>query len=641
MGKRSFSFPRFWSRFLIWRRLHVSDKKVLIFLSLIVGVCCALAAWLLKSIVELLHELVNQGFLEGDLNYLYLITPIIGIALASLFVRYIVKDDISHGVTKIMYAISQNKAVIKAHNMWSSIFASSLTIGFGGSVGAEAPIVLTGSAIGSNLGQMFKLDHKKLMLLVGCGATGAVAGIFKAPITGVLFTLEVLMLDLTMSSIVPLIVTAITATVVTFLISGTQNMFPFETTDSFNPQNTPYYVILGVVCGLVSLYFTRGNNKLESFFKSISNPWHKLVVGGSMLSFLIFFLPPLYGEGYDTITALINGDHESMLANSVFYEFKDNFLMLLVFCVMVVFFKIFATTATNGSGGTGGVFAPSLFVGCVTGFITAVCMNRFWELGLNEKYLALAGMAGVMSGVMHAPLTSTFLIAELTGGYGLFLCIMTTAVTSYITILSFEPHSIYATRLAKAGQLYTHHIDNNIQMMLKIDDLIDKDLKTITPKMYLGDVIDLIKQTQRNIFPVLGRRGKLVGILTINDIRNVMFEPQYYRTLQVQQFMLGASALIYVENVELKKKIVAEIEAERAERQAKHKTPSEKVLLDEARRIKDTEADTVEMIMKKFEFTKAWNLAVVEKGTDKYVGFLSRAKVYNAYRDMLHQVSEE
>ena len=449
------------------------------------------------------------------------------------------------------------------------------------------------------------------MLLVGCGATGAVAGIFKAPITGVLFTLEVLMLDLTMASIVPLIVTAITATVITFFISGTESQFAFDTTVSIIPKNIPYYVLEGIVCGFVSLYFVRGSNKLETFFRNINRRWKKLVVGGSMLSLLIFFIPPLYGEGYDTISSLINGDSQSITDSSVFYEFRENFWMLCLFCLLIVFFKIFATAATNGSGGTGGIFAPSLFMGCVSGFITASIINHLHITNLPTKNFALAGMAGVMAGVMHAPLTSTFLIAEITGGYGLFISIMTVAVTAYITIRTFEPHSLYAMRLAQKGELYTHHIDKNVQMMLNIDDLIDK---------------------EDNV---------LKGILTINDIRNVMFQPEYYKTLKVEQLMTGASALIYVENTSKKNEVEAEIAAKHAEMEKRGHTISANQKEEEMERIKEFCGDSVDEIMKKFAYTKAWNLAVVKKKSKIYVGFLSRAKVFNAYRDLLQKMSEE
>lgn len=629
-------------KMLIWCKSHLTEKRQMGILAFITGIGCAIAALLLKTFVSLLHEFVSTQFSNGSLNYLYLFTPIIGISIASAYVKYIVKDDLSHGVTKIMYAIARNRAVIKLHNCWSSVIASSLTIGFGGSVGAEAPIVLTGSAIGSNLGQFFKLNQKQMMLLVGCGATGAVAGIFKAPITGVVFALEVLMLDMTMASIVPLIITAITAAVITFLATGTESMFQLEEAVSLEPERLPYYILLGLVCGLIALYFTRGSNKLEDFYKSIESKKKKLVVGGVMLSLLIFFLPPLYGEGYDTINLLINGKAEETTANSVFYDFKDNFMMLSMYFVTIIFFKVFATVATNSSGGTGGIFAPSLFIGCVAGYLTAHVINQINPGTVPENYLALAGMAGVMSGVMHAPLTSTFLIAEVTGGYGLFLSIMTTAVTAYMTIIMFEPHSLYAMQLAAKGELLTHNSDRNIQMMLKIDDLIDKNLKTLTPQMYLGDVIEAIKQSDRNIFPVLGHQHKLVGVLTINDIRSVMFQPEYYKTLQVEQMMLGASAVIYVTDTVSYHVLEQEKEIEQKKMSANASEHEKQRFEDKwAEKFGEIEGDNVETIMKKFEFTKAWNLAVVGKGTNRYIGYLSRAKVFNAYRDLLQKFSEE
>lgn len=582
-------------RFLRWRESHISERHFTLFLSFVTGLFCAIAAHILKSIVEILHELVKSNFTDGSLNYLYLATPIIGVCLASAYVRYIVKDDISHGVTKIMFAISQKKARIKRHNMWSSTIASSLTIGFGGSVGAEAPIVLTGSAIGSNLGQFFRMEQKTLMLLVGCGAAGAVAGIFKAPIAGVCFTLEVLMLDLTMASIVPLLISAATASVFTYLLSSSEAMFTFEPIP-FSIGNVPYYVALGILCGFVSLYFTRGMTKLESFFASLNTPIKKLFAGGIMLSILIFFIPPLYGEGYDTIEYLLNGDVQSVTENSVFYDFKDNFWMVLLFLFLIIFFKIFASAATNGSGGTGGIFAPSLFVGCITGFAMAYISN-YMNITLPEKNFALAGMSGVMAGVMHAPLTGAFLIAELTGGYDLFICLMITATVAYVTIIAFEPHSLYAMRLAKKGELLTHNTDKNILTLLKTENLIETDFQTLHPEMYLGDVIKIVANSNRNIFPVLDSKHRMVGLISLNEIRNIMFRPELYNRFKVSKLMVS---------------------------------PPEFIILGEA----------MEKVMYKFEKTKAWNLPVVDE-EGKYVGYVSKSKIFSAYRELLVTLSDE
>lgn len=582
---------------LIWRERNISERQFVLILSFLVGLFCALAAFLLKSIIAFLHELVNKSFSEGNLNYLYLATPIIGIFFASFFVRYIVKDDISHGVTKILYAISQRKSRIKPHNMWSSIIASSLTIGFGGSVGAEAPIVLTGSAIGSNLGRLFRMNQKTLLLLVGCGAAGAISGIFKAPIAGVVFTLEVLMLDLTMASIIPLLISAVTASVFTYFLSGPEFMFGFTMTDPFIIERVPFYVLLGIICGFVSLYFTRGMIKLESFFASLNTPFKKLLVGGVMLSLLIFFLPPLYGEGYDTIGHLLNGKADLITQNSVFYVFRENFMMLTLFLVLIVFFKIFASAATNGSGGTGGIFAPSLFIGCVTGYIMAHVINYFDLSKLPEKNFALAGMAGVMAGVMHAPLTGTFLIAELTGGYALFLSLMITTTVAFITIIAFEPHSLYAMRLAKKGELLTHHKDKSVLTLLKTENLIETDLQIVHPDMYLRDVVELITKSKRNIFPVVNDDGRLVGIIMLDEIRNIMFRPELYDRFKATRLMI---------------------------------TPPGYVTLN----------DPMENVMRTFEKTQAWNLPVLDCDS-KYVGFVSKAKIFNAYRDELVKLSDE
>ncbi|HOI26882.1 MAG: chloride channel protein [Paludibacteraceae bacterium] len=584
-------------KLLSWRERKISEKHFILILSFLTGFFCALAAFILKAIIEFVHGIVSNSFSDGNLNYLYLATPIIGIFCASFYVKYFVKDDISHGVTKILYAISQRKARIKPHNMWSSVIASSLTIGFGGSVGAEAPIVLTGSAIGSNLGKFFRMNQKTLMLLVGCGASGAIAGIFKAPITGVVFTLEVLMLDLTMASIVPLLISAATASVFTFIFSGEAVMFEF-TADKFQLDRVPYYILLGIICGFVALYFTRGMNKLESFFGSLNTPFKKLMVGGIMLSVLIFFLPPLYGEGYDTISYLLDGRADSVTQNSVFFGFKDNFFMLSLFLFLVLFFKIFASAATNGSGGTGGIFAPSLFMGCISGYIMAYGINFFTNFTkLPEKNFALAGMAGVMAGVMHAPLTGTFLIAEMTGGYSMFLSLIITSTVAYITILAFEPHSLYAMRLAKKGELLTHHKDKNVLTLLKTENVIEKDFQIIHPNMYLGDIIEIIAKSKRNIFPVLDKHHRLVGIVSLDEIRNIMFRPELYHRFKVSQLMV---------------------------------TPSGFVTLN----------DAMEKVMLVFEKTQAWNLPVVDE-SGKYVGFVSKSQIFNSYRDILVTMSDE
>ncbi len=558
-----------------------------------VGICTATSAIILKNLIHWIQHLLSVNFEADQVNYLYLLYPVIGILLAGLFVKYIVRDDISHGVTKILYAISQRKSRIKPHNMWTSILASSVTIGFGGSVGAEAPIVLTGAAIGSNLGRLFRMEQKTLMLLVGCGAAGAIAGIFKAPIAGLVFVIEVLMLDLTMTSVLPLLITSVTAATMSYIFTGTEAMFKFSQTETFAIERIPYVIFLGIFCGLVSLYFTRVMNWTEGQFRKIGTTfWRKFMLGGIMLSLLIFLFPPLYGEGYDTITHLLNGQFYGLMDNSMFYSLNDSYFGIIIFLNLILLTKVFASSATNGGGGCGGIFAPSLYLGCIAGFIFAHTSNYFpATMYLSEKNFALLGMAGIMSGVMHAPLTGVFLIAELTGGYDLFLPLMIVSIVSYITILMFEPHSIYSMRLAQKGELLTHHKDKAVLTLLSADSIIERDFQSVTPEMSLGDMVKVISKSNRNMFPVVDERGALLGIVLLDNIRNIMFRPELYNRFRVSKFMVSPPAKVIVN------------------------TP-------------------MDQIMKTFDETKAWNLPVVDQ-TGRYMGFMSKSKIFNSYREVL------
>ena len=585
-----------YDRFIAWREQHIPQKNLVLLLSFVVGALASCAAQLLKFMIHGIHHLVEHHLIEQD-HWWYLITPMIGITLAGLFVKYIVKDDISHGITKILYAISQRKSIIKIHNMWSSLVGSALTIGFGGSVGAEAPIVLTGSAIGSNLAKFFRLDQKTMMLMIGCGAAGAIGGIFQAPIAGLVFTLEVLMMDLTMTRMGPLLISSVTATAISFLVNGQEAMFPLIYSESFSVARLPWYAILGIMCGLVSLYFTRGMNKLEQLFKiRIQNTWAKFLVGGVTLGLLLFLFPPLYGEGYGVIKQLINGDSVSAIANSPFEHLGIGSWVLIGYFSAIVLLKIFASVATNGGGGVGGIFAPSLFMGAIVGFICARLMNML-GLGVPEASFALAGMSGLMAGVMHAPLTGIFLIAELTGGYHLFMPLMVVAVISYLTIRIFEPHSLYAMRLAQKGELLTHNKDRSVLTLMKIENILETDLITLNPEMTLGELIKVIAQSHRNIFPVVDHNGKLLGILLLDEVRNIMFQPRLYDRFTVNQLMNSPQAVL---------------------------------------------TDTMPMgkVMEIFEDTGAWNLPVVNE-QKKYLGFVSKSKIFNSYRHVLVHFSEE
>jgi CIC family chloride channel protein len=584
-------------RMIAWRELHIKQRNFILILSFVVGIFASIAAFLLKTTIHLIQTLLTENFSRSQVNYWYLVFPVVGILIASLFVRYIVKDNISHGVTRILYALSQRKSILKLHNVWTSLVGSSITIGFGGSVGAEAPIVLTGSAIGSNLGRFFKMDQKTLMLLVGCGAAGAIGGIFKAPIAGLVFTLEVLMLDMTLTAIVPLLISSVTATALSYFFSGSSFTFEFGNYEPFAITRIPYLILLGIVCGLVSLYFTRGMNKIEGFFRKYNNPYAKLAIGGSILSLLIFIFPPLYGEGYDTIVKLLNGHSASVLNQSFFLGLGNSPWVIIAYLSLIVIFKIFASAATTASGGVGGIFAPSLFVGCLTGFVVAKVLNVF-GIHIPIENFALAGMSGLMSGVMHAPLTGIFLIAELTGGYNLFMTLMIVSTVSYLTIILFEPHSLYAMRLAQKGELLTHHKDKAILTMLHMHNFIETDFIELYPDMTLGQLVKAISQSKRNIFPVLNPTTHvIIGIVLVDEVRNIMFRPDLYERFKVSKLMTSIPATL------------------------NSKMPMEKV-------------------MDVFEDTGSWYLPVVDDNK-VYLGFCSKSKIFNSYRHVLVHFSDE
>ncbi|MCH7658577.1 MAG: chloride channel protein [Bacteroidetes bacterium] len=583
-------------RFLVWRFKHLNQRQFLYILSFIVGILSGLAAVLLKNTIHYTHLLLTKGFDVESESLWYLAYPLIGIFLTVLFVRYFVKENISHGVARILYAISKKNSIIKSHNNYSSILASTLTIGFGGSVGAEAPIVLTGASIGSAIGRLLKLNYKSVTLLVGCGAAGAIAGIFKAPIAGLVFTLEVLMLDLTITSIIPLLISSVTGATIAYFLMGKGVLFSYVILEPFELVNIPFFILLGIISGLVSLYFTKATIRIESWFKNINSPYHRLFIGGTILGLLIFIFPPLFGEGYDTISSLLNGNTSELVENSLFYFIHDNYWMILGYLALVLILKVVAMAATTGGGGVGGIFAPALFMGGITGFFTARLINGLNWIQVSESNFALVGMAGLMAGVMHAPLTAIFLIAEITGGYGLLIPLIITSTFSFITIIYFEPHSIYTKRLAKRGELITHHKDRTVLRLMNWKKEIEKDLIKIHPEETLGELVKNISRSKRNIFPVVDDEGVLQGVVLLDNVREIMFNSDMYDSTYVRDLMI---------------------------------TPPDQISI----------GDTMEMVMKRFEETGAWNLPVTENG--KYIGFISKSKIFTAYRKLLIQVSED
>ena len=583
-----------------WRVEHVSDKMFLLILAFLVGLLSAVAAYVLHGLINVIVDLLTGKFAIDSYNWLYLVYPVIGIYLTSLFVRYVVKDNISHGITRILYAISSNRSRLKGHNTWSSVIASAITIGFGGSVGAEAPIVLTGSAIGSNLGKLFRLDNKTLMTLVGCGAAGAIAGIFKAPIAGLVFTLEVLMIDLTMASLLPILVSCVTATCFTYIFRGSAVLFSFTLDSDWTVERTPACILLGITCGLVSLYFIRTMTVCEDMFARFKDrPYVKLIIGGAILSSLIFLFPSLYGEGYHSINLLLNGktvaDWDQILEGSLFYGHSE---YLILYIGLVLLTKVFATSATNGGGGCGGTFAPSLFIGCFTGFL----FSRLWNMHqigvyVPEKNFSLLGMAGVMSGVMHAPLTGIFLIAEITSGYNLFMPLMIVAVASYLTINIFEPHGIYSLRLAKQGKLVTHHTDHAVLTLMSLDSVIDRDFQPVDPDMELGQMVHYISRSRHRVLPVTDAAGVLLGEINIVKIRHVVFRTELYHHFRASQLMSKPDATL-------------------------------------------SDSTPMTEVMRTFERTQADWFPVLDDN-NHLKGYISRKRMYNMYRKIVHDLSQD
>ena len=581
-----------------YREKYLNERSLLLLLALVTGVLSGFAAIILKLLIEKMSGTIGSHIMISQSNFLYLICPVIGVLISMLYVTYVVKDNISHGVTRVLYAISQKKSRLKQHNTFTSVVASSITIGFGGSVGAEGPIVFTGAAIGSNLGSAFRLSPRLLMILVGCGAAAGIAGIFKAPIAGMLFTIEVLMLDLTAASVMPLLIASISAATVAYVYTGYDLEFFFTQSEPFEMHRIPFAICLGIFCGFVSLYFTKAMNFMENIFGKLKKRKYKFIVGSIILSSLIFIFPPLYGEGYSSINSLLYGDANSLLDGSVFYNFRDNVWMICLVLGLIILTKVFATSATNGAGGVGGTFAPLLYVGCIAGFFFAYLINHIGlvDTPLSTKNFALMGMAGVMSGVMHAPLMAIFLTAEMTGGYQLFLPLLIVSALSFGTIKIFLPWSIYTMRLAKRGELLTHHKDQAVLTLLKMDSVIEKDFMPVKPEMSLKEMVNVISQSNRNLFPVVDDNNKLIGIVLLDDIRNIMFRPDLYRKMYVRKFMSMPPAKIEV-------------------------------------------GESMEKVMKIFDDTGAWNLPVVENGI--YIGFVSKSKIFNSYRRVLKHYTDD
>ena len=577
------------------RSRNLSERTKLLLLAVLVGLLCGCAAILLKSMIHWIQTGLLSWFDDPNDSLLLLVYPGVGMLLSLLFVRYLLKDNISHGVTKVLQAVSKNDSNIKPHNTWSSIVASSVTIGFGGSVGAEAPIVYSGAAIGSVIARKAGLSYKNMTMLLGCGAAAAIAGIFKAPLAGVLFTLEILMFNMSMNAILPLLLSSVTATVVTYLFMGTDVQFA-GTIEAFRMARIPFYLLLGIFCGFISLWFIRMTLRVEDRMRHIHNPFWRWGLCAVMLGVLIYLFPPLYGEGYSSLSLMLNNSAAEV--PSLFGEslLASPWLFLLYFAAIMLF-KVFATAFTNAGGGVGGTFGPTLVTGGLAGFVIARLVNLLGFAALPEANFVLVGMAGLMAGVMQAPMTAIFLIAEITGGYELLIPLIVASTVSYATIRIFERYSIYTKRIAAQGELLTHDSDQAVLTLLKTSDMVERDFTTVCYTDTLGMLVDAISRSHRNLFPVLDEQGRFQGIVTLNDVREIMFDRASYDTVKMYNIMKSAPAFVYLD-------------------------------------------EKMESVMDKFESTQAWNLPVLDD-ENKYLGFVSKSKIFSSYRDQLKAVSDE
>jgi CIC family chloride channel protein len=575
---------------------QIKQRRLIMALSLIIGLLSGLAAILLKNLTHFVEHRTQEILIGGSAK-IAVILPLVGILITVIFVTYFLKQDIGHGISKILYSISKRKGHLKPHNTWSSMVASSLTVGLGGSVGLEAPIVLTGASIGSNIGRLLRLNYKTVVLLAGCGAAGAIAGIFKAPIAALIFVFEVLMLDLTAWSMVPLLLSSVTAAVVSNFFLGKEVVFSFTISEPFVFNNLPFYIVLGLLTGLVSFYFTRMNMWTEHTIGRVKNTFIRTAVGGTMVSVLIFFMPQLFGEGYTTLKMLLTG-HSSELFNGTLFEnlLSNHSSLIILFFLMLVIFKVIAMALTTGSGGVGGIFAPALFVGAMSGAMFSKILNTFTRAGISENNFTLVGMAGVMAGVMHAPLTAIFLIAEITGGYTLFIPLIITATISYITILGFERQSIYTMRLARRGELMTHHKDKAVLSILKVKDVLENDFQKVKVDGKLSDLVEAISLSKRNLFPVVNDEEELVGVINMDDVRDIIFNKELYEKVTIVELMQTPPAII-------------------------------------------DKDDNMGKVLETFEETGSWNLPITYQ--NKYIGFISRSKIFTSYRNLLKEFSDD
>ncbi len=574
---------------------YLTGHQFLYILSALIGLAVGLAAVIIKNLVHLIEELLKGG-IQGEYNrYLIFILPIVGIALTVLFITYINRRPVRHGIPSVLFAISKNNGIMRPHNLYSSIITSALTVGFGGSVGLEGPTVATGGAVGSNVGRLLNMSYKEVILLLACACAGAMSAIFKAPIAGIVFALEVIMLDLTMWAVIPLLIASATGALTSYLFLGQNVLYTFQVSEKFMMDQIHYYILLGIITGLVSVYFTKIYMYISNFFEKMNSVWLRLGIAGVLLGIIILFLPPLYGEGYEIINLSLKGDFTALFEGTFYEDWQNSFFLVLIGFVLIIGFKVVATTLTFAAGGIGGIFAPSLFMGANTGLMVGLILNQL-GVDISLSNMALVGMAGVIAGVVHAPLTSIFLIAEITGGHELFMPLMLASTISFATTRYFVSNSVYTIQLAKRGELMTHHKDRNILLMMNVTDLIETNFKMVHPDNTLGDLVKVITKSSRNIFPVVDKENNFIGIVKLDDIRHIMFNQERYDTTRVRDLMF---------------------------------TPDYTI----------DKSEQMEEVARKFTQSGRYNIAVLDG--NKYLGFVSRARVFSSYREMLKHFSDD
>lgn len=580
-------------KFLVWRAKHISQDRFVLILSVLVGFVTGLVAVVLKNTTHFIQELVRSDYLDQYFNVYYFAFPLIGIGL-TLIIKRIIKEPISEGIPSTLYAISRRSGFLQVYKTYAYLITSTLTVGFGGSLGLEGPTVGTGSAIGSNLGRMMHLNFRQRILLIGCATAGAIASIFNAPIAAIIFTIEIFSLDLTLASLVPLLLASVSGAVTSIFIQGNDYLFHYKALDAFEIVDLPLYGLLGVLTALASVYFTKVYFYFDAFFTKIKSKSNKILFGGLSLGLLIWLVPPLYGEGYETINALLNGEIESIVNQSLLYDWFSGPYIIIALLLGLVLLKIFASVFTIGAGGVGGIFAPSLFVGASLGFVFAYIINASGLAQISNTNFSLVGMAGLMAGVLHAPLTAIFMIAEITAGYDLFLPLMMVSAISYLVTRGILSHSIYTMQLAKRGDLLTHNKDQAILTLLNIASVVEKDFKKVKPEFTLGELVKVVSRSKRNLFPVIDEEGRLAGVLTLDDFRNIMFDQNLYDNTYVSELMSPPPDIVDIK-------------------------------------------ENMSAVMKKFQTTGAWNLPVTENG--KYLGFVSKSKLFSVYRRKLIEFS--